>query len=177
MTNTQAVRDFKKALTTNATDTSFASKVPTLTEPVNDGVIDLPNVIGEVSSKIMILPYGLGADNDAFSMRVIGWRKIVTSIAGVATALWIPVPLITCACTISAVVGVASSPVLATERFADTITVTDDFTPDIVAYEVKSPTGDIIARLVLELFGFAKLEFTFDQTTNTPTMNALWTTY
>lgn len=170
-------RPFRKALAANATTSSFGSKVPTVTKPTNDGVIDLLSGGGAiVPARIKILPYGLGGDNDAFSVRLIGWHKIGNTTSGV---LWLPVPLVELACTISQAVGVAGSPVLDTERFADTITIVTEetVTADVTRIgdvELASPGNNLIAHAIFPLRGFELLEFEFDQTTNTPTMNCLY---
>jgi hypothetical protein len=62
---------------------------------------------------------------------------------------------------------VAGTPVVATERFVDTITLVtgnDDISVDIV-----SPTADEIAHVMLDCKGFMKIEITFDMTTGDPT--------
>jgi hypothetical protein len=171
------IRHAQRALTTNSTASSFASKVPTITEPSNDGVIDLfsKSILQPKSVKLWFI--GLGADNDAFSIRVIGWQRIGSGLA--PGILWFPSVICELACVISAAVGVAGSPVLNTERFADTITIVSEptITADVTrlgTIELNSPTGDLIAPAVVPLRGFEKLEFLFDQTTNTPTMNVLY---
>lgn len=179
----QNTSPLKRALTTNAATSSFASKVPTVTEPTNDGVINLILGGGAVIHEWMLLwPIGLGADNDAFSLRVLGWRKISQG-QGVTDTLWMPTLLYEFSCTISAAVGVAASPVLNTERFADTITIvtqgkyTDADSGGVSTrgnVEVTSPTNDLIAHVKAPLKGMEKIEFQFDQTTNTPTMNVLY---
>jgi hypothetical protein len=176
-------RPFRKALSANSNDSSFASRVPTVVEPTSDGVVNLawPHG-GTVPQSLLVLPYGLGSDNDAFDLRVIGWRHIGAVGQGPAlAALWVPTILVEVTCTISAAVGVAGSPVLNTERFADTITVKSaGFEPTYTAdttragsVRIFSPTNDLVGWFVLALDGLEKIEFTFDQTTNTPTMNAL----
>ena len=180
-------RAFKKAWATNADTSAFASRIPTTTEPSNDGVVSLrasdAGVV--VPARVLLLPYGLGADNDAFSMRVIGWRRIGSGVSP-ANVLWIPIILGEFACTISAAVGVVGSPVLNTERFADTITVvkqpkTTD-TDSVGAASrgdnfIYSAAGDLIAFIDMLVLGCDKLEFTFDQTTNAPTTNVLYAFY
>ena len=171
-------RPFRKALTTNANSSSFPSKIPTITTPANDGVVTLaPDGAGLVPRKMIVLPYGLGSDNDVFDMRIIGWRRIGDVNSGI---LWVPTLLGKFTCTISAAVGVAGAPVLATERFADTITIGNEQsrTADVTRLGrvwLFSPTGDLIAWIEIDLEGFEKVEFTYDQTTGTPTTNCLIT--
>ena len=164
--------DFVKALATDATNTSFPSKVPTATEPSGNGVIDLggPGASAVVQNGILIVPYATAGDDDTFSVRVIGWRKLGNAPA---TLLWVPVVLAELACTASQAVGVAGRLVVATERFADTITLVtgnEDISIDIV-----SPTGNVIAHALADLKGFKKVELTFDSTAaGTTAMNALY---
>lgn len=173
---------FRKARSVNASDSSFPSKIPVATEPSGDAgtatgasVIDLainPGGGGVIQNGVLIVPYGLGNDNDAFSIRVIGWKRISTGDP--TTVLWVPIVLAELACIISTTVGIAGKLVIETERFADTITrVTgSDRSCDIV-----SPTAEEIAHAYVDLKGFEKLELTYDQTTGTPTMNALLSFY
>lgn len=182
MYNYDLIRKVARALATNASTSSFASKVPTIAEPTNDGVIDLTHLATSLlcPKRIKLWPIGLGSDNDAFSMRVLGWHSCILS--GSLT-LWFPTVIGEFACTISAAVGVAGAAVLATERFADTITPVAARTRDRVIaagtainsnYEILSPTNDLIGHVIMPLGGFEKMELQFDQTTNTPTMNCLY---
>lgn len=178
----QSARLARRAWATNANTSSFASRIPTITEPTNDGVIRLRPPVdegGRVPSWARIMVIGLGSDDDAASMRVIGWERVLLDTK---KDLWIPVILGEFACTFSAAVGVAGAAVLDTERFADTITaVAARFHDRIIAagtavnsdVSVISPTSDLIAHITLPIRGFEKLEFCFDQTTNSPTCNAI----
>jgi hypothetical protein len=131
----------------------------------------------------MLWPFGLGADNDAASLRVIGWSRALDTAS--ALTLWVPTILIEVACTFSAVVGVAGAVVLNTERFADTITVvaarqrtfTDTDSGGAASrgtVEIFSPTNDLVAFLIVPLLASEKVELCWDQTTNNPTTNALY---
>jgi hypothetical protein len=179
----QSARTGRRVWGTNANTSSFASKIPTVTEPTNDGVLNLNPVVSGtcVPRWARILVIGLGADNDVASMRVIGWCKVKKDGS---TDLWVPVVIGEFACTFSAAVGVAGAAVLNTERFADTITpVAARLRDDVIAagtainseYGVLSPTGDLVAHIMLPISAFDKLEFCFDQTTNSPTCNAIVT--
>ena len=165
-------RPFLKARSVNATDTSFPSKIPTITEPSGDAgtatgasVIDLGGEKGGVCQNGMIvLPYMIGDDDDVMAMRIIGWRKIGNNPA---TNLWIPVIIAELTCTGCTAVGIAARDVLNTERFCDTlalVTGNEDISIDIV-----SPTGNVVAHAIVDLKGFQKVEFTFDMTTGAPT--------
>lgn len=174
-------RPYQKALATNANSASFPSKVPTVTEPTSDGVVDLLNAgTGlTVPRAVKVLPYGAGSDNDVYDLRLIGWRRIKGTTP--QTTLWVPTVLVEVTCTLSGAVGVAGSPVLATERFADTVTIkaagweatTTADTTRAGSVLIFSPQNDLPAWFVIELNGEEKVEFTFDQTTGTPTGNCL----
>ncbi len=140
-------KDYAVACTANKSDTSFPSKVPTVTEPVTGtGIID----VVEPNDVLEGIPYSIGADNTTYSMRIIGWRKVST--------LWVPTIIAELACTASAAVGVASAAVINTERFADTITLVSGIAV------LNSPTNDTAGRFSICTTSFSKIEFTFDMT-------------
>jgi hypothetical protein len=167
MTQETLFSRFRRVRTTNATDTSFPSKIATLTAPTGAGVVDVSkNSAGP--NGVIVIPFGIGDDDDVFAMRVIGWRPAGTG----ASELWIPVLLAELTCTMSTATGVAGGEVLATERFADTIVLVDG--NDDISIDITSPEGNVIAHAVIDAKGFPKIEMTFDSTTGDPTsMNAL----
>lgn len=163
-----------RALTTNSSDSGFPSRIPTITEPSGNGVIDLVNNGSLVPERLRIWPFGLGANNDAFSVRLIGWHKVGT----VYPFLWVPTIFAELGAVMGNVTGIAGAPVLNTEFFADTLTIVSEgtFTADVTRFgsiRLYSPANDTPAHAVIPLEPFDKIELTFDQTTNTPTMNAL----
>ena len=170
--------DFSKVRLVNAEDASFPARVATRTEPSGDAglltsqaIVMLRPTPGETVVSLMLVPYGLGASNDGFSMRLIGWKPTRRTFGD---ALWIPVPLLEMTCLVGAATGVAGSAVLATELFCDTLTgVTNKFNANVTC-AIASPQDDTIAHAIVDLRGFSRLEFLFDQTTNTPKMNCLW---
>lgn len=125
-------------------------------------------------------PYALGNDNDTFTMRVIGWRRIVP-LASDARFFWVPSILCDVLCTASAFVGLAAGPVLNTERFCDTVaksieplkTGNTTLLDGYIKY--YSPQNDTPGRFQVPLDGHEVIECQFDQTGGfTPTMNALY---
>ncbi len=162
---------FQKARVTNAGNTSFAAKVPTLVRPSGDGVHYLH---GGIPNFLHVIPYGTGDDNDVFEMRIILWNRIEDAGA----TLWMPSNLTASAfvCTLSAAVGIADGAVLATERFADTITSADTaINSQTLPVSIISPVGDVAAGIILSTLGAEMIEFLFDSTTGDPTgMNALF---
>lgn len=147
----------QRVRTTSSTDSTFPSKAPTATAPTGDGVIGDPIVQG-APSWVQIIPFGDGADNATFDLRVIGWK--VSDLG-----LWVPTILAQAACTLSAAVGVASTEVLATQRFTDTITLTQ--VQANVDSKLSSPTGDLVASFQVETRGSALIEVIFDLGTAT----------
>ena len=157
---------FVVALATNATDNSFPSRIPTTTEPSGDGVVSVPNPSQISPTNVMILPFGVGSENHTFDLRVIGWRKVTGSSL---TSLWVPVVLGQFACTLCTAIGVADTPVSASNRFADTISRTLGI--ENVSDQIVSPAdeslADLIGHILLDAKGFSKIELNIDVGTAT----------
>ncbi len=176
----QTMRVVRRLRATNENASSFASKIPTITEPTNDGVLNLTANGVLVAKRIKLWPILLGSENDVSSMRLIGWSKVLLDTL---KDLWFPTIIGEWVCTSSATVGIAGAAVLNTERFCDTLVPVAARQRDRVIsagtainsnYEVLSPVGDLIGNIVLELEGFEKIEATSDQTTQTSTFNLLY---
>ena len=136
---------------------SFPSKVPTATQPTGDGVVGDPIVQG-APQYIQVIPFGDGADDSTFDLRVIGWK--VSDLG-----LWVPTILAQAACTLSTAVGVNTYEVTASQRFADTISLTQ-VRADVDS-KLSSPTGNLIASFQVETRGCAFIEVTFNLGTAT----------
>ncbi len=167
---------FQKARSVNQTSSSFVSKVPTNATPQGDAgtatgasVIDLGIDGDRAQNAIVVLPYCTGNDDVTFSVRVIGWRPV--GINDRTTCLWIPVVLAELSCTGGATVGVAGMVLVATERFADTITLTTGNAN--VSTDVNSPADDTIAHAVVDLKGFQNVELSFSTGSSATACNAL----
>lgn len=157
---------FAKALSTSSTASSFTTKTPTGTEPTGNAIISFTQSL-KMPTYLEFLPYGLGDDNDEFSMRVWAWRQFR------ASNLWIPKLLCEVACVMCASTGVAGTDVVATERFVDAITLV--FGNDGENIRRLSPGSDLIASLLVDVQGAQKIELDFDMTTGAPTnANALY---
>lgn len=154
---------YRKARATNATDSSFASRVATTTTPTNDGVVTLAADAGRTAPTwLMIVPYGTGDADDAFDVRVVGWRMVGT--------LWVPTTLLEFTATLGTAVGVAGADVAATEKWADT--VSDPATGKGSAgvdCQPTSPADNTVAHYLVDTRGCPKVEFLFDMTTGAPT--------
>lgn len=161
-------RIWKRALTTNSTATSFASKVPTVTEPSGEGV---HNVGGD--EYVEFIPFGTDGDNDTFSLRIIGWRQHRGSVGN---DLWIPNVLSETSVVLGTSTGVAGAEVVNTEFFGDTIAlVSNGGTLTIVS----QTAGNTVAMGRVPIAGYDKIEFTFDLAgaQEAVSMNALFLTY
>lgn len=166
-------QDFQKVRSVNCTDTAFPTKIPTLTEPTGDAgtaggssIIDLRLGSGTTPSEIIIVPYGIGDDDDVFAMRIIGWKPIRRDFSNVE---WIPTKLLEITCTMCTDVGVVGGAIINTERYCDTLVGVGTSFNDDITIRIFSPADNTIARARVELEGFSKIEFTFDMTTGAPT--------
>lgn len=136
---------------------SFPSKVPTATQPTGAGVVGDPVVQG-APQWIQVIPFGDGADDSTFDLRVIGWK--VSDLG-----LWVPTILAQAACTLSTAVGVDTYEVTSSQRFADTISLTQ-VRADVDS-KLSSPTGNLVASFQVETRGCAFIEVTFNLGTAT----------
>lgn len=143
--------DWAKVRSTNSTDGSFPAKIPTVTEPTGAGVIAWAGRTG-----LLLIPYGTGADDSTFDVKIIGWAKIGT--------LWVPALVAQVAVTLSTIVGVAAAEIVATERFADTLALTKGLGTIVNPVGDTQPASLMIAS---QLAAFEKLEFVFDLGTAT----------
>lgn len=135
---------------------------------------------GFMPRAIDIWPYGLGSDNDAFSFRLIAWRRVLPVASTEPRRLWIPAIILEAACTLGNFTGLAGFPVLNTEFFCDVITAvheplkTDDTTLTMGYTKFFSPNNDTPGHVIAKLDACEAIEFQWKQTTNTPAMNALY---
>ncbi len=155
---------FRKGKATNATTTSFPSKVVTATRPTNDGV----HVIG-TSVGIVVVPYGTGDENDVFEMHILLWR----SMGAGSSLCWVPTRVTAApfVCTMGTFAGSGGVSVLAaTDLICDTITNSDaTLTSQSLNVSLNSPTDNTAAYIVATTFGAELIEFIFDTTTGNPT--------
>lgn len=153
---------YAKVRTENATDSSFAARLPTATEPTGAGVLDLSQGTTETAGGLLLLPFGTGSNNQTFDLRVVGWKKT-------PLGLWVPVVLCEASCTLSStLVGVAGYEAVAADYFADAITV------NYGIGVVRQGLGDAQpATLEVDPAGCSKAEVLFDRTGATD-CNALW---
>lgn len=184
----EEARPYQKAAAANVVSATFPSRVPTIAEPTGGAVMDLATSFFWVPVEMLILPYGLGSDNDAFDMRLYGWHHI-GNVSPTTQVLWVPALIATFTCTICAAApGVTLAPVIATEFFCDTIVLKSAVTQPLQTDQNATPATQFrgndltiaspadnasIGWIRTKLLGFEKIEFTFDTTTGTPSMNCL----
>lgn len=185
---------FRKVRSVNQTSNGFVSKIPVGVDPfitantngsgdagtaTGASVIQMTDPItgGQTQNGAHFLFYGVGTNNQTFSARVIGWSPLVSSgLVSVTpdTQIWIPVPLIEVQVTLSSTpIGLAGKAIVATELFADTITITGTTANAGVNVNVVSPANDTIAHLFLDLEGFMAYEVSFTTGASATSCNAL----
>jgi hypothetical protein len=157
------VTGYSKARATNSTDNPYPSRVATTTRPSGDGVITIEQTGRFTRNNVMLVPYGVGADNVTMSARVLAWRE--------ASGLWVPTIVCEVACTLSTAVGVAAATVINSERFADTLTLT--FGNAGVDCQVFSPANNTAGHVVLDAKGATILEVIFTTGGSATSCNAL----
>jgi hypothetical protein len=108
---------------------------------------------------ITILPIGTDANNEAYDMKVIAWRKFTAAPS--TTPVYVPVTIFTATCTLGAATGVSGSDLGNDNVFADTITSTAGTgLKDIVTW-----ADDNIASVVLDVVGATQIEINGDRDT------------
>lgn len=159
---------FRKVRTTNSTQTgSFASVVPQVAAPsesADDGTVRVVVPSGWVPTRVMVVPFGVGSNDNTLLMRVWGWSEQAT--------LWVPTLLWQGTCTLTSYMpGVAATSVDATNLFCDTIETTVG--NDGVDCQPFSPGNDTVGHLILDTKGCPYLRFLFNRDGSATSANAL----
>lgn len=162
---------WQKARATNYSTNGYPTKVHTATKPSGDGVIEMTRDSsgGVVQNSLVVMFYGTGSDNNTGSCRALAWSQVGNDPN---TSLWVYFILAEFAFTLSASVGVAGKQVVATERFADTVTLT--YGNDDVSLDIVSPANDIPTRVVFDCFGAQFVELIFTTGGSATDLNALY---
>lgn len=173
----------QKALTLNYATNGFPALVGTLTEPTGSGVFGaglsgagVEAVGAESQQAVFAQPYGTGVDGNTLSMRLTGWHVFAGVRDGTVKPIWIPFHICEVACTISTTnTGATGGPVLLTEYFAKTITITTGPTTAGVSVEVVSPAAaGLYGSVLADIKGAQKIQFTFSTGGVATDCNALW---
>jgi hypothetical protein len=171
----------RKARSVNQTSSSYVAKAPMATAPLDDAAsatgqasIDMVGASGNTANGVMILPYGVGADNTTFSFRVLGW-KLFGPVNDPDTLIWVgPIMLGEFDCIIdSDLVGLAGRRIVATECFCDIIALNGTSGNANVSHEIVSPADGLnMAHVILDTKGCDRIELSFKKGTAT-SCNAL----
>lgn len=115
--------------TTSSTAASFAvaDSRPTTTEPVASAtrtVIKTRGISSKEGVTLKVMPIGGDSNNGTLSLKVQGWNS-VKGVTGATTIEYVARAICVVAATLSsALPGIATMPVVATEFFADTVSLT-----------------------------------------------------
>lgn len=137
--NTQ-VDDLQKLFTANTTAATITNRTPTPNEPKGNGILN-----GRKANQALLFFHGAGSNNQTMTARITAWSK--TSLG-----LWVPTPLLGLDIILGPATGTVAGEVVATELFADTISVTSG-TGFTSAYEIISPADNTIACIKIDTFG------------------------
>lgn len=169
-----------KGLAANTTATSFtaANGIPTVTMPVGTATRTAIRRKQGVNDRVSlrVYPYGGNADNDVIITKVLGWQRIMPATLGqrqetdVGAHLWISTIVAEVSGILSsALLGIANYPVIATEFFCDTLTLT---TGNAVLFQ---GTADIdIAHFLCDVSPFEIVTIDGDLGAGGDTMNWLY---
>jgi hypothetical protein len=159
---------WNRQIATAVATLGYPTFVNTLTEPALGANLVL--VTTSKGEDLALSFFGTGADNSAYSAKVVGWSSIK---GGDGLTVWKPTTLLTLTCTLSTSVGVAGGNQSDSERDADTITVG---TPSLPAslYVVQSPANDTPGLVILPSLNFEKVAIYFDITAGATGANVLW---
>ncbi len=183
---------FRKVRTTNTTDSSYPSRVPTATRPSGTGnaaaqttsaVFDLgldkqKNGIKQQNA-VIIVPFGVGSDTNTFSTRVIGWRMVPGNPQSTTPTvdLWIPVPLVDLTCTLSTPAGVAGTEIGSSNLFCDTLAIANTIGVAGQDCVIKTNGANLIAQATVDMQGYQLVEVTFTTGSSATSCNALIALY
>lgn len=141
---------------------------------------------GSTRHRIIVAPFGTGSNNDTGQMRVWGWKPLRGSTSGLGVAhirIWKPILLCQYTITLSStLVGLASSPLAATDLDADTLALVHPLLPTTgegTVVNTFSPGSDSLgdispAHFLLDIRGFDVIEFGFNRNSSATSLNALW---
>jgi hypothetical protein len=192
-------RNWQLAGAADVVSSAYPSRIPIATDPVNaalasggqaNQIIDLRGGIGPGAvipkQAIIVFVASGAADENAFGVKLISWRRIKGLGAGQVPQndLWIPTVLWEFATIIGTGVGVDNTLVDSTHKFVDTITLPATSQSAISGNDgannttlgstvVYSPTNNLIAWIESELYGAEKIEFIYANSAGNPAVNAL----
>ena len=163
----------RKGQSTNSTSNAWGTNLPTITQPAASAtrsVVCSRTELGSSRTTLEVTPYGGNTNNDIINLKVLGWNRTPGTTSPYVAPLWVPHLICEVQATLSStLVGVAGRDVIATEFFADTLTLTYGVA---VLYQ---GAGDVdIARFECGISGFEIVEIDYKTGTGGDTMNSLW---
>jgi hypothetical protein len=179
-------RYFQKARKVNCTLAAFPSRPDVLVDPAGDSgdatgqcVLDLRQGGIITNNQLLIEPFGVGTG--AFTMRLLGWKSILTTpgagqIAPVSGGIvqWHATPLGDFTCTLGTQTGIAGGVIDNTNNYCDTMTITTATTSAAALYTLVSPANGTQAFLLTNWLAMEILEILFNKGATT-SCNALIT--
>lgn len=164
------VSNWKLAQSTNSTATSFSALLSTLTRPAASAtrsVIDLGKPGSRTSNTLEVMPFGGNDNNDIVITKVSGWNFVKDPGT---RGMWVSRMICEVSATLSStLVGLADEDVVATEFFADTLTLTTG-----IAVLLQGTADLDNASFQCDVSGFEIVEITYDLGTGGDTQNALY---
>ena len=156
--------------TADSTASSITEPVPTPIAPSGNGVIKYGvKEGGLVPNGVLLLPFGTGSGTNTFTMKCYGWEEVFSS--AIPTPLYIPRILASFTCTLCTQTGVAGYAVDNNHMFCGTISLGTGNAN--VSNEIISPTGNVIASILMDLKGATYLSFVFSTGSSATACNCL----
>lgn len=163
----------KRAVVTNKTTANFAALLDTLTKPER-GSGSTERAIYKVDqdgtrnrNTLVVVPFGGDTNNDIIKVKVKGWSFIPPPSTG--KGAWHPTLICEVSCTLSStLVGLANESVVATEFYADTLSLTNG-----VATLFQGTADVDPAYFQVGISGFEMVEVEFAMGTGGDQANAL----
>jgi hypothetical protein len=154
---------WKKLLSANGTDTSFAARKSTLTRPSGSGVIDAGD--GTFTrNAILLRPFGTDTNNNTFLLRVLGWNLEIS------TNSWEYALLADLSVTLGNIQGTAGCAIAAADFEADTITEAT-----AMGVDLYSPTADVRGAFCrIDTQGAQIIEILGNRNSSAATWNTLY---
>lgn len=133
------------------------------TNQLTDGVIEMAGdgatgPGGLTANSLQMIPYGTGSATNTFTMKAYGWRR-TGGVGANLTGLWVPYLLASFTVTLGTATGVGGCDVNASQLLATTIALVTGNAN--VSNEILSPTGNVIAHIILDAKGAAYVELRF----------------
>lgn len=166
---------FRRLRVTSTTDTSFPTRTLTATKPDGIGNAVAQTTLAVIpcwgegistqKNRALVIPFGAGADDTTFDMRLYSWFTVnERDEADPNTLLYYPMLLGEINVTLSTQTGVAGKCLVATDRLADTLTIASTSANQAVSIDVVSDANNTGAHLVVDLKGGQWFEAVFDLT-------------